>query len=338
MDAKVTAGTAEDGRPAMSEVAEELVAIAARAPSVHNTQPWRFRVVGDAVELRADPAKQLGGADPAGREMLISCGAALFGLRLAIRQLGYRPVVDVLPDVDHASLLAVVRLGAAAPIALGERRLVNALSRRHTHRGPFAAEPLPPGLMAALQRDAEFEAATLVFIHDAHRYAQLSTLLAATGRTQRQDLALTAETRSWTRSRSSQERDGVPARAYPVRASRRHGSLPQRDFDLGRGWGTERTEGGEPAATGVLTTDGDTAAAWLGAGQALHRVLLHAAHQWVFASLHTQVLESAPAREAVRTGLRLAGAPQVILQLGRAKVAVPTARRPAGEFLDGPGR
>ena len=61
-----------------------LVAAAARAPSVHNTQPWRFRAGPDAVELWTDPRRKLR-ADPSGREMLISCGAALFGLRLVIR-------------------------------------------------------------------------------------------------------------------------------------------------------------------------------------------------------------------------------------------------------------
>jgi hypothetical protein len=64
-----------------------LIATAARAPSVHNTQPWRFRAGEYAIELYADPVRKLK-VDRAGREMLISCGAALFGLRLAVRSLG----------------------------------------------------------------------------------------------------------------------------------------------------------------------------------------------------------------------------------------------------------
>ena len=72
--------------------ARYLIATAARAPSIHNSQPWRFRVDAEAVELWADPARKTRD-DAIGREMLISCGAALFGLRLAIRSLGYLPVV-----------------------------------------------------------------------------------------------------------------------------------------------------------------------------------------------------------------------------------------------------
>ncbi|HEY5351294.1 MAG TPA: nitroreductase family protein, partial [Streptosporangiaceae bacterium] len=98
-----------------------LIATAARAPSVHNTQPWRFKVSQDAIELYADPRRKLR-IDTAGREMLISCGAALFGLRLAIRSLGYLPVTELLPDPARLRLLARVRLGAAAAATGAERR------------------------------------------------------------------------------------------------------------------------------------------------------------------------------------------------------------------------
>src|SRR6516225_8686290 len=60
--------------------ADYLIATAARAPSVQNTQPWRFRVGDYVIELYADLGRKLK-VDPAGRELLISCGAALFGLR-----------------------------------------------------------------------------------------------------------------------------------------------------------------------------------------------------------------------------------------------------------------
>src|SRR6266498_2638474 len=82
------------------------------APSVHNTQPWWFRVAGPALELHADPQRGLPAADPSGREMFISCGAALFGLRLAVRGLGCHPAMQLLPDPEQPDLLARVWLGA----------------------------------------------------------------------------------------------------------------------------------------------------------------------------------------------------------------------------------
>src|SRR5215468_8784520 len=112
-----------------------LITAAARAPSVHNTQPWRFRVNPEVVELRTDPRGKLR-ADPSGREMLISCGGALFGLRLAIRSLGYLPVTELLPDPAQLRLMARVRPGGAAPPNGPERTMLDAVPHRHTHRGP----------------------------------------------------------------------------------------------------------------------------------------------------------------------------------------------------------
>ena len=149
--------------PIPADQADYLIATAARAPSVHNTQPWRFRVGQYAIELYADQRRKLR-VDPVGREMLISCGAALFGLRLAVRSLGYLPVVELLPDPARLRLLARVRLGAAEPMTGRERQMLEAMPHRHTHRGPFAPGPLPAGLLAGLQHDALAEGATLALV------------------------------------------------------------------------------------------------------------------------------------------------------------------------------
>ena len=174
----------EAARPAIpipADRADYLIATAARAPSVHNTQPWRFRVGEHAIELRADVRRKLL-VDPLGREMLISCGAALFGLRLAVRSLGYLPVVELLPDPAQLRLLARVSLGAAAPMTARERRMLDALPHRHTHRGPFAPGPLPAGLLAGLQHDALAEGAELALIDQAIAYQKLAGLADAISR------------------------------------------------------------------------------------------------------------------------------------------------------------
>ena len=106
--------------PIPADQVEYLISTAARAPSVHNTQPWRFKVGRYTIELYADLRRKLR-VDPLGREMLISCGAAVFGLRLAVRSLGYLPQVDLLPDPTRLRLLARVRLGAAVPITPREQ-------------------------------------------------------------------------------------------------------------------------------------------------------------------------------------------------------------------------
>jgi len=310
-----------------------LIATAARAPSVQNTQPWRFRVGQYAIELYADPGRKLK-IDPAGREMLISCGAALYGLRLAVRSLGYQPVVEPLPDRPRRRLLARVTLGAAEPITPRERQLLEALPHRHTHRGPWAPGPLPAGLVAGLQHDALAEGAQLALVDRDLAYHKLADLAAAAGRRQDRDPVAREEMRRWSRSAAEPAPDGVPAHAFPAAPDRRPGRLPQRDFDLGRGLGLLPGGGPPPAATAVLLTGDDDRANWLRAGQALHRLLAHAASKWVFASLHTQPLESAPIRALIRDRLALPGYPQMLLQLGPAHTTRATARRPPADLTE----
>ncbi len=319
-----------------------LVETAGRAPSVHNTQPWRFRVRADGLDLYADQARRLRAIDPAGREMLISCGAAVFGLRLAIRQLGYRAAVELLPEPDHPGLLARVRLDQQVPPAREDWEMLAAVPHRHTHRGPFSPEPIPPGLLAGLQHDAIAEGATLVLIDEAAR-GRLRDLVTAAARWQRRNPVVRDELRDWTRQQGSDARDGVPASSYtaltghepdePEEPDGWAGRLAVRDFDQGHGDGQLETSGPPPAATAILVTAGDTPAEWLRAGQALNRMLVHAATVWVFAALNSQPMESPPLRALVRSRLALPGAPQILMELGRAHTAAATARRPVQDLI-----
>jgi len=317
----------------LTEQAGYLAGVAARAPSLHNTQPWRFTVSGDAIELHADVSRQLL-VDPDGREMIISCGAALYGLRLAVRSLGYLPEVELLPGPDGRRPLARVQLGHAAPMTPDERKMLTAVPHRHTHRGPFEAGPLPAGLLARLRDDVRAEGATLTGIDPGPVRDELIALVAASGRDQDRDPRARAETWRWSRETGSPDRDGVPAHSFPARPSREGSSLPQRDFDLGRGLGS--LAAGDPVApvTAVLFTQGDREEDWLHAGQALQRLLLHAATQWVFASLNTQPLEDAATRARIRDHLGVPGAPQILLALGVSRTARAVARRPAADVIE----
>lgn len=318
--------------PIQADQVGYLIATAARAPSVHNTQPWRFKASHDAIELYADPHRKLR-VDQVGREMLMSCGASLFGLRLAVRSLGYLPEVELFPDPARLRLLARVALGAAMPMNEAERRMLEAVPRRHTHRGPFGPGPLPDGLLARLQHDALAEGATLAVVQPTLAYQQLADIVSAVGRRQDLDPVARAEVRRWSRAAGGPARDGVPAQAFPAGPVRQRGRLRQRDFDLGRRLGLLSGGGAPAAATAVLVTSGDSRADWLRAGQALHRLLAHAAVSWDFASLSTQPLEAAAIRALIQDRLALPGAPQILLQLGLAQTAQSTARRPPAELM-----
>ena len=312
-----------------------MLEIASRAPSVHNTQPWRFAVRTHAIELYADPARKVH-QDAIGRQMLISCGGALFGLRLAVRGLGRVPAVALLPDPDHPALLARVALGPEAPATELERRMLAALPHRHTHRGAFDPGPLPAGLLASLQHDALAEGAMLALVDGTSGYPKLAALVAEAARKQAVNPVARDEVLRWSRPPGSASRDGVPAESFAPAGAAGPGRLAQRDFDLDRHLGllpAPTPDEPPPPATAVLVTAGDLRIDWLRAGQALHRVLAHAAAAWVFASLTTEPVEFPLIRDLIRARLALPGTPQMVLQLGLASSSLATARRQADDFL-----
>src|SRR3712207_6282351 len=88
----------------------DAAAMAGRAPSVHNTQPWRWTVLPDRLELMLDRDRQLVAADPQGRLAVVSCGAALHHARVALAAEGFEAVIRRLPDPERPDLLAVVHV------------------------------------------------------------------------------------------------------------------------------------------------------------------------------------------------------------------------------------
>jgi hypothetical protein len=313
------------------EIAAHVAATAVWAPSVHNTQPWWFSAGGHEISLHADVGRQLMVADPRGREMMISCGAALFNARLALRSLGYIPETSVLPDPGQPLLVARMRWHHHAPTAGFEQRLFNQVLRRRTHRGGFDPLPLSPGLLAVLQAGAEHDRAMLRIIDAEGRQAVLAAAVETAEHALRLDSAYVRELASWAPPPGSTRCDGVPHTAYPARPERTRPHFASRDFAHGRRWGTSLSSPSTaPRSAGVvcvLTTTGDCPLDWVNAGQALQRALLTSATYGVAAALHSQPLERARLREFIRTQLCDGSYPQLVLRLGTVTQAAVSVRR-----------
>jgi nitroreductase len=324
-------------QPASEAVSRYVLGAAVWAPSVHNTQPWAFAVREREISLYADPGRQLLVTDPGGREMMISCGAALFTVRLALRSLSFIPIVTLLPDPGRPLLVARVTWRHQAPPAPYEQRLFGQVLRRRTHRGGFAPLPLAKEFLAGLCRGAERDGATLRIIADPGERAVLATAVRDAERALRLDSAHVAELAAWASPPGSARPDGVPPTAYPARAERTSPDFPGRDFAHGCGWGlpTFSTRAGRsaPGVVCVLTTRGDRPVDWVGAGQALQRILLGAAAGGVAAALHSQPFELPELREFIRARLGDGSHPQLILRLGTVIQTGASVRRPLSSVL-----
>jgi hypothetical protein len=309
-----------------------LLEAAVWTPSVHNTQPWWFGTRGSTVTVHADGDRRLKVADPDGREMLISCGAALYTLRLAARCLGHRPRVELLSDPDRPGLIADVAIGPAEPATSEERRMYEQIRRRRTHRGGFRAEGLPAGLLQTLRTHAYDEGVMLRIVADPRARIALAALTEVAEQTHRQNPAYLAEMARWAPRPGSGRSDGVHEDAYPRDPEHTDPYFAERDFARGQGWGLLGDD--QQDTTGVvalLTTDADERTDWLRAGQALQRVLLRAAEDEVSAAFHTQALEVPELREFIRVRHCDGAYPQMIVRLGVADREISSVRRSPAE-------
>lgn len=314
------------------EQVRDLLAVAGRAPSLHNSQPWRFHPSTDAIELHADPERALPVADPDGRELRMACGGALLNLRLALHGHGIRSIVTLLPDRDRPELLAVVRHGGTRPPTPEQSRLLRAVADWRTNRHPFTDEPVAAPDQHALRRAALDEGAWLHVVEDRSERAALQKIVTHAHRVQLDDPAFLAELATWTTA-PPERRDGVPARAG--------GALPEpqdrwvlRDFTGGTG--PDRVDGkdfeDEPLIA-VLTSHLSGRIAEVQVGQALQRVLLTATANGLAASFLSQAVEVVASREELRHLIGGTRPPQAVLRIGHGWPVVQTPRRDVADLL-----
>ncbi len=316
------------------DVVRHLITTAGRAPSLHNSQPWRFRHDGEELELLIDPQRALRVSDPAARELVLACGAALYNLRIALRCEGLVPHVDLTPASGDPLLLARITAKPGPDPTADELRLLGAVAHRHTHRHGFAQRPLSGTLVAALEADVAAEGARLVWIDAPQQVRAVAELALQAGERQSADPDWQAEIARWVDDETGTgRRDGIPTTALPD-APPHPGTdrLPPRQFGVNVPRGASSPNGAGRIA--VLVTPQDGLIDWVAAGQSLQRMLLRGTLDWVFARYATAPLEVPDLRQALRDTLELRDHPQMMLELGHAGFTRPTPRLPADEQLD----
>jgi hypothetical protein len=315
------------------QVLTRVVELAQRAPSVHNTQPWRWRGTGGSLELYADRTRQLAAGDPAGRNLVISCGTVLHHVRVVAGALGWKTAVSHLPDPAQPDLLARVELSRGVRPPDGAARL-EAVDQRCTDRRRFTSWPVPDDRLTHLAARATEWGSRALPLTDVSERFRAELLVNRALDLQDTDSAVRDEQRAWMDHGPD---DGVPSAVLPA------------PLDVPSRRSSRFVTGllGDSAVREVESSDGlvvicaptDDQPAWLRAGEALSAMWLYATTEGLSIVPLSQVIEVAETRDALR--LEVLGGlahPLVLVRVGWQAISrsqLPrTPRRPVDEVLE----
>jgi nitroreductase len=314
------------------EQVEAALRSASLAPSVHNSQPWRFRVLPDRIELHPDLGRRLPATDPEDRELRLSCGAALFNLRLALQGFGVRPLVTIMPGHPAAGALAIVRrVGGLTPDD-EMWALLKAVPQRRTNRRPFFESGVDARHAYAMVRAAQLERSWLHIVGSREEVARMKDFVRRAHRIQQNNPDVQAELGAFTGHRPDAA-DGVP----PASAGFHPEAQDEWAFrDFHPGHKHERLSGKDYESNplvAVVCSHHDGPLGEVQAGQAMQRVLLTATTLGLSASFMSQPIEVRKVREELRRSLGGMLVPQTLLRIGFSTPVPATPRRPVADLL-----
>ncbi|TFV86155.1 nitroreductase family protein [Blastococcus sp. CT_GayMR16] len=303
----------------------QVVAAATRAPSIHNTQPWRFVATPDRLEVYLDTERALPVLDPTRRQQVISCGSLVEFAVVALSAAGRDGDVDLLTDDADPDHLATIEVTGTREPTEEDRRLAAAIAQRHTVRAAFQPRAVPVDLVDRLQAEAGLFDTWLKPITRSEEEVATVFLISRAEEMEQSDPAYVAELERWMRTDAAAV-DGVPVEAVPAGDPHaRPSNWLIRDFVAGSREQHAFLSSGDPDAPPpaverpvvvLLGTEGDDRYAWLQSGRALGRVLLQVTVAGLAASPLTQALDWPATRSRMQSRLSLVGHPQMLLRIG----------------------
>jgi Nitroreductase family len=316
----------------MADVLMSMADAARQAPSIHNSQPWRFVLSGHRMEVLSDKHRRTPAIDPTGRGMLLACGAAALNALVTARSLGRMCTIAVGSQRSRLDLVAVLSLGGRIDARPDDLELAEAVQRRHTVREAFEDKAVPPCLVDRMRAAVEHEGA---WMHVVNRTEDIVDLAVMTERAEAAEMAdelYRVELTAWLRRPGDNADDGIPLTALPADGAT---SIPLRNFrGLAADPGHDEPPAVERPLLVIIGTDGDHHTDWIRAGMAMQRLWLTATAAGLGASPLTQALDHPASRAMLSQLVGLDnGHPQMLLRVGYCQAEALTGRRPLSDVL-----
>lgn len=316
-----------------AEVLTQAVCLACRAPSLHNSQPWRWELAGSELRLFLDRDRVIHSTDKMGREALLSCGAVLDHLRVATAAAGWTADIDRFPNPNNRDHLASIDFTAMEFVTDGHRRRADAILARRTDRLPFAAPVDWEATETVLRRNAEDADVRFDVLGDDAR-PQLVEASMLTDSLRLYDSAYHAELNWWTGDFEFSE--GIPYSALvSAQESERVGI--GRNFPVTHNPERRAEVPDDHSKVVVLSTYEASREEALRCGEALSGVLLDATMAGLATCTLTHLAELAASRNLVAGLIGQDTTPQVLIRVGGApcleQMPPATPRRPIADVL-----
>lgn len=317
--------------PTIATVAD-AVAVACRAPSVHNSQPWRFVAERSGLHLFVD-TDRLVATDHTGRTALLSCGAVLDHLRVALAAAGWTAHVERYPDPDDHTHVATVTFSPLDTVTDAHRRRADAILARRTDRLPFAAPRDWNALLTTLRRAVDETVAVLDVVDE--QRADLAEAAHLSEALRLYDSEYHLELDWWTGPAAIS--DGIP-RSSLVSAAESDRVDIGRVFPVTGGHEERRMSVPEDLSKVlVVSARDDSRLGVLGSGELLSQVLLEATMSGLATCTLTHITELDPSRDIIGA---LVGRqyPQLLIRVGQTPALdacpPPTPRRSLDTVLE----
>ena len=309
------------------------------APSTFNTQPWKFRVTAEGIEVFGDYTRRLPIVDAGNRELLMSIGAAVMNLRVAAAYYGFACSVRYNYSGSSEEPLAFIRLaprgGEIDPESRQLASLVSSIPKRHTNRNPFLDSRIPAAVVNAVRQCASGSDASVLVSVDGSLNERIADLVSRGDQIQLSDPLYRQNLAEWLRAGSTESNDGVPGEAF--------------GFDdrlaLVAQWATRTIDAGKVRAARdrnlcleapglIVICSEEDVSSWLSAGELLEHVLLTLTREGVHHSYFNMPVHLPDLRAEIKQMLSVESWPQLLLRIGYSLTPpVVTPRRPVEDVM-----